>query len=73
MSYDEYQYYNYDDYEKLYLERSRKLMDLVRRWYNAKEKGNDKTMEITFQSIKKHKAKNKELKEKAKKAGFPWY
>ena len=48
-------------------------MDLVRKWHNAKESGNEESMKKALNAMSKHKEADKVFKEKAEEAGHYWY
>lgn len=73
MSYDEYQYYDYDDYEKLNAERAKKQMDLVRKWHALKEKGNVEATKKALKAIVKHREEDEKFKERSKESHYHWY
>lgn len=70
---DDYDFYDYEKVQKLQNERARKYMDLVRKWHDAKEKGDEEAMKKAAKAMLKHKDADKVLKEKAEKAGYYWY
>ena len=68
-----FDWYNYEAVEKLQQERSRKYMDLVRKWVEAKESGKEEVMKKAFNALSKHKKENEVFKKKAEDAGQYWY
>lgn len=68
-----YDYYDYDAMEKLHESRSKKYMNLFRRYYNAKEKGDEQAMKKAIKAISKHKTQDEKIKEKCRESGYYWY
>ncbi len=69
----DYEFYDYEKVEKLRKEHSEKHMEIVRKWYAAKEKGDAKAMKRWIKALSKHKEENLKLKERAESAGHYWY
>lgn len=70
---NKYDFYDYEKVEKVRIERSRKYMDLVNKWHNAKEK-NDEVMKIkTIEDMSKHKKQDEKYKAMAEEAGYFFY
>ena len=70
---DKYFFYDHEEVDKLRSERDSKLMDLYRKYYKAKEKGNIATSKRAIASISKCKKETERYKEMAKDAGYYWY
>lgn len=66
-------WYDDDAVEKLQEKRTKKYIELVKAWHDAKEKGEEEAMKKAFQALQKHKGADKKLKEKAEEAGSYWY
>lgn len=48
-------------------------MDLAKRWYSAKEKGNEDSMKRALKAMSKHKEEDEKLKKKAEAVYHYWY
>ncbi len=70
---NKYDFYDYDKMEELRDGYHKTGVDLFRRLYNAKEKGNQRAAERARKALVKHEAKGKKMKERAEEAGFYWY
>jgi len=68
-----YDYYDYNAMEKLQKSRSKKYMDLFRKWYKANEKKNVKAKQKAFEAMQKHQKQDEVLKEKSQQSGYYWY
>ncbi len=68
-----YDFYDYEEAEKFRIERSEKLMNLVRRWHRAKEKGDEEAKLKAVKAIVKHKEANEQYKKYAEESGFYWH
>lgn len=68
-----YDYYDYDAMEKLHESRNKKYMKLFKRYFNAKEKGDEAAMKKAVRAMSKHKAQDEKLKEKSQQSGYYWY
>ena len=51
----------------------KKSIALVKKYHDAKEKGDEKAMQMACKALSKHRVKDQKLKEKAEEAGFYWY
>lgn len=66
-------WYDKDKIEKLRKARTKKYMNLVRKWHTAKEKDDKDAMAKVFKAMSKHNEADKTLQEKAENAGSYWY
>lgn len=70
---DDCDFYNYEKVEQLRSERARKYIDLVKRWHDAKENGNEEGKKKAFKAMSKHSVVDEKLKKKAEAAGYDWF
>lgn len=70
---DAYDFYDYDAMEKLQERRSKKYMDLFRKWHRANENKNEKAKHKALVAMQVHKKQDEALKEQSCKSGYYWY
>lgn len=68
-----YDYYDYDAMEKLQKHRSKKYMDLFRKWYKANEKKDKQAIKKAIKAMNKHKEQDEILRERSQQSGYYWY
>ena len=68
-----YDFYDSEKVDKLKKERAKKYMTIVRKWHDAKEKGDEKACQRAIKSLAKHRAEDLKLKESANEAGVYWF
>jgi len=66
-------FYDYDAIEKLHKNRSKKYIDFVRKWHEAKGKNDERAKQKAFKAMQKHKKQDEVIKEKCNETGYYWY
>lgn len=70
---DYFDWYYWDKVQTFYNERVNKYTDLVKDWYAAKEKNDERQMKGTAKAMARHRKQNQVYKGKAEEAGHYWY
>ena len=70
---NKYDFYDHEKAEQLRSEHCKKGTDLLKRFYNAKQNGNQKDIERARKALIKHRADGEQMKELTEEAGFYWY
>jgi hypothetical protein len=70
--YDYFNWYDYEEVEKLNDKYSKQWLRLHKKRMDARDKGDEATLKKTMESIRKHEAKGQMFKQKAEEAGYCW-